>query len=143
MPQPLTPAVLGAIVRDTRLAAGLSQTALGARIGASRFWVAEFEQGKPTTELGLALKAVHALGITLRVTAGPHQTADTPEPAEHATPSPDLPVVDLGALIAAASGTTTGTPTGRNRRRTRDGIPRGKAGDPKPGWPASRSAPPR
>lgn len=76
MPQLLTPAVLGAIVRDTRLAAGLSQTA-------------------------------------------------------------------LGALIAAASGTTTGTPTGTNRRRTRDGIPRGKAGDPKPGCPASSSAPPR
>lgn len=67
MPSPLNPAVIGALARDAREAAGLTQTQLAERIGASRFWVAAFEKGKPTAELGLALKAIHALGLSMRI----------------------------------------------------------------------------
>lgn len=143
MPQPLTPAILGAIVRDARLAAGLSQTALGARIGASRFWIAEFEQGKTTAELGLALRAVQALGLTVRVTAGAEEAGETHAPATPAAPAADVPAVDLGALIAEASGMTTGTLTNPSLRRTRAGTQRGKASAPKAEWPATMPAPPR
>jgi HTH-type transcriptional regulator / antitoxin HipB len=59
--------VVGAVVRRARLAAGLSQTDLGRRIGASRFWVAQFEKGKPSAEIGLALQALHALGLVIRI----------------------------------------------------------------------------
>lgn len=143
MPQPLTPAILGAIVRDARLAAGLSQTALGARIGASRFWIAEFEQGKATAELGLALKAVQALGLTVRVTSGAEEAGETRTPATQATPAADVPAVDLGALIAEASGMSKDAPAGPSGRRTRAGSQRGKATAPKAGWPATMPAPPR
>lgn len=143
MAQPLTPAVLGSIVRDARLAAGLSQTALGARIGASRFWIAEFEQGKPTAELGLALKAVQALGLTVRVTASADEAGETRAPATPAAPAADIPVVDLGELIAEASGMSTGTPAGPSVRRTRAGKQRGKSTVPKAGWPATMAVPPR
>lgn len=54
----VTPATVGAQVREARTAAGLSQSQLGARIGASRFWVAQVEKGKLSAEL--ALKALHA-----------------------------------------------------------------------------------
>lgn len=58
---------IGAVVRDARLAAGLTQTELANRIGASRFWVAQFEKGKPSAALGLALKALRALGLVIRI----------------------------------------------------------------------------
>ena len=60
-------AAVGALVRHARTAAGLSQTDVGQRIGASRFWVAQFERGKPSAELGLALKAMHAVGLTVLI----------------------------------------------------------------------------
>lgn len=143
MAQPLTPAVLGSIVRDARLVAGLSQTALGARIGASRFWIAEFEQGKTTAELGLALKAVQALGLTVRVTASADEAGETRARATQAAPAADIPAVDLGALIAEASGMSTGTPAGRSSRRARAGAQRGKATAQKAGWPATMAVPAR
>ena len=67
MTKPVNPATLGALVRETREAAGLTQTQLAERIGASRFWVAAFEKGKPSAELGLALKAIQALGLLIRI----------------------------------------------------------------------------
>lgn len=67
MTKPVNPATLGALVRETREAAGLTQTQLAERIGASRFWVAAFEKGKPSAELGLALKAIQALGLSIRI----------------------------------------------------------------------------
>lgn len=63
----INPAVLGALVRERREAAGLTQTQLAERIGASRFWVAAFEKGKPSAELGLALKAIQALGLSIQI----------------------------------------------------------------------------
>ena len=67
MPHNVNAATIGSLVRDTRTAAGVTQTELANRIGASRFWVAEFEKGKPGAELGLALKALAALGLTVRL----------------------------------------------------------------------------
>jgi transcriptional regulator with XRE-family HTH domain len=77
MSKPLNPAVIGALVRERREAAGLTQTQLAERIGASRFWVAAFERGKPSAELGLALKAVQALGLAIRIERSPALSAGT------------------------------------------------------------------
>ncbi len=73
----LTSAALGALVRQTREGANLTQTQLAERIGASRFWVAAFEKGKPSAELGLALKAVQALGLTILIEASPASSDGT------------------------------------------------------------------
>lgn len=63
----LTPKDIGALVRDARLEAGLTQTALAEKIGASRFWVVDFERGKARAELGLALKALRALRLVVSI----------------------------------------------------------------------------
>ena len=78
MTKPINPAVLGSLVREARDAAGLSQTQLAERIGASRFWVAAFEKGKPSAELGLALKAIQALGLTIDIAPSHELSARTP-----------------------------------------------------------------
>ena len=74
----LNSAAVGALVRETRVAAGLSQTQLAERIGASRFWVAAFEKGKPSAELGLALKAIQALGLAITIAPGNESSAGAP-----------------------------------------------------------------
>ena len=56
---------LGELVRDQRKQRGWSQTVLAEKVGVSRLWIGQFEKGKETVELGLALKALQALGLTL------------------------------------------------------------------------------
>ncbi len=53
------------LVKDTRRATGMTQAELAERVGASREWVRLLESGKPRLELGLTLRALSALGITL------------------------------------------------------------------------------
>ncbi len=63
---------LGAAVRAARREQGLTQADLADRIGATRAWVSSFEGGKPSAELGLALRAVAALDLVVDlVPAGP------------------------------------------------------------------------
>jgi HTH-type transcriptional regulator / antitoxin HipB len=122
MKKPATPAIVGALVRDARLAAGLSQSELGKRIGASRFWVAQFETGKPGAELGLALKALDALDLDLHVeprkAVGTRERAATnPVRTRRMTP---VPPVNLARIIAASTATrapsTAGWPADSSRK---------------------------
>lgn len=107
MTKPINPAVVGAFVRKGRNAAGLTQTQLAERIGASRFWVAAFEKGKPSAELGLALKAVQALGLSIRI------ESDNDNAIEQASRRPRVPLADrsgyatLANIIAQATLTHT------------------------------------
>jgi HTH-type transcriptional regulator/antitoxin HipB len=103
MKKPATPATIGALARDARLAAGLSQSELAQRIGASRFWVAQFENGKPGAELGLALKALDALGLAVHVE--PREAARKRErtTANRSRQAPVLPAVDLAQIIAKST----------------------------------------
>jgi len=56
---------LAAAARGRRLALGLSQAELAARMGVSRDWVNYFEAGKPTVELILVLRLLEALDLRL------------------------------------------------------------------------------
>jgi len=94
MTKPVNSAVVGALAREYREAAGLTQTQLAERIGASRFWVAAFEKGKPSAELGLALKAIQALGLSIRI------EPDRDAAVKQATPTKRIP-------LASRSGQTT------------------------------------
>jgi DNA-binding XRE family transcriptional regulator len=103
MKKSVNPATLGAAVRDARLVAGISQIELGQRIGASRFWVAQFEKGKPSAELGLALKALHALG--LKVSVEPHNEAHANDLKAKTQAGPrqaKLPPINLSQIISAS-----------------------------------------
>lgn len=133
----LTPKDLGALVRDERLRNGLSQTQLGERIGASRFWVAEFERGKSGAELGLALKALRALELVLTVESSDvalrrERLRKTPE---HNRPV-NRPRVDLSSILSRTTtpaisqqgdpfemyswdATSSGRPGRRHRKRKR------------------------
>jgi transcriptional regulator with XRE-family HTH domain len=66
-----TPREIGLLIRDRRLAVGVTQAALAERVGASREWVRLLESGKPRLDLGLTLRALTALNITLNAEFGP------------------------------------------------------------------------
>lgn len=84
-----TPADIGALIRDRRKARGLDQAELAANVGVSRLWINQVEGGKPGANLGLILRTLAALDITLLVaTGGP-------------SPSP-VTSSDIDAVIAAA-----------------------------------------
>ncbi|HIJ63062.1 MAG TPA: helix-turn-helix transcriptional regulator [Rhodospirillaceae bacterium] len=67
-----TPTDFGALIRDARRKAKLSQADLARMINATQGWISEIENGKPTAEIGMVLTAITALGLRLesRVLAG-------------------------------------------------------------------------
>ncbi len=99
MNKAINSAAVGALVRQARTAAGLTQTELGQRIGASRFWVAAFEKGKPSAELGLALKALQALGLSVRIEPRTASERD----AQPGAPRAAGQQIDLAKVIAGAT----------------------------------------
>jgi transcriptional regulator with XRE-family HTH domain len=67
---------LALAVRERRVALRLSQAQLAGRARVSRQWVSEFEAGKATAELGLALRLLDALDLRLQVTAADAERSD-------------------------------------------------------------------
>jgi transcriptional regulator with XRE-family HTH domain len=84
-----TPADVGAAIRQRRSALGLDQSALAARIGATRQWVIAIEQGHPRAALGLVLRALAALDLTLNTVSA--------KPTVPGTSTPDI-----DAIVATA-----------------------------------------
>jgi len=60
-----TPLDLGALIRDRRKKLGLDQALLAEKAGTSRQWIVAVERGKPRAEIGLLLRTLAALGLSL------------------------------------------------------------------------------
>lgn len=56
---------LGEFVRSERRRQGMTQTRLCAAAQVSRRWLSDMEAGKPTAEIGLVFRVLHALGQML------------------------------------------------------------------------------
>jgi y4mF family transcriptional regulator len=56
---------LGAAIREQRTKLGMDQAALAEAAGTSRKWLVEAERGKARAEIGLILRTLKALGLTL------------------------------------------------------------------------------
>lgn len=76
-----TPKELGLLLRDRRRGMELSQQALADRLGVSRSWVVEVERGKSGAAIGLVLRALRAVGISLYVGTGPDRDTAAPHRA--------------------------------------------------------------
>jgi HTH-type transcriptional regulator/antitoxin HipB len=72
-----TTAQLGAAIRDSRSASGLTQAALAARAGISRRTVIAIEQGHAAGEVGRILDVLDALSLDISLVARPdHERED-------------------------------------------------------------------
>jgi HTH-type transcriptional regulator / antitoxin HipB len=61
------PGDLGLYVRDRRARLGLTQAQLCASAQVSRRWLSDLESGKPTAEVGLVFRVLHALQLMIDV----------------------------------------------------------------------------
>lgn len=103
------PSDLGDLVRSVRQTRGLNQQELADRLGTSRWWVNEFEGGKPTARLDLVLRALNELQITLVAQAEKEISTDVPLPASARNP------IDIDAI--ADQGLPARPLSSRGRRR--------------------------
>ena len=62
-----TAADLGALIRERRVKLAMDQSGLAEKAGTSRKWIVEVEQGKPRAEIGLVLRTLKALGVSLQI----------------------------------------------------------------------------
>ena len=66
---------LGAFIRERRVKLAMDQSDLAKKAGTSRKWIVEVEQGKPRAEIGLVLRTLKALGVSLDLAADRAQKA--------------------------------------------------------------------
>lgn len=92
-----TPLDLGLLIRQQRRRLRLNQTELAARVGVGRQWIVAIEHGKAGAELGLVLRTLAALDLTLAVDGGGGDSA-TPRQAG------GVDRIDLDAIVDAAKG---------------------------------------
>lgn len=64
-----TAADLGAFIRERRVKLGMDQSDLAEKARTSRKWIVEVEQGKPRAEIGLVLRTLKTLGVSLDIAA--------------------------------------------------------------------------
>lgn len=64
-----TPKDIGAAIRARRRLLGWGQAELAKRVGVSRLWVNQIESGKSGAGLGLVMRTLGALGLTLKAGA--------------------------------------------------------------------------
>jgi HTH-type transcriptional regulator / antitoxin HipB len=84
-----TAADLGAFIRERRTKLGMDQIALTKKAGTSRKWLVEVEQGKPRAEIGLILRTLKSLGVSVDLKAD----------SSHETPS--ISNADINSVLDA------------------------------------------
>ena len=85
---------VGALVRDRRRVLGLSQAKLAKRLGTSQDWVSRLENGKTTLQVGLVLRALHELGVTLMA-----KTRDAPRPKARSRNLGKRPRISINDIV--------------------------------------------
>jgi HTH-type transcriptional regulator/antitoxin HipB len=58
---------IGLVIRERRQKLGLDQEVLARRVKVSRQWIVEVEKGRPRAEVGLVLRTIDALGLTISI----------------------------------------------------------------------------
>ena len=56
---------LGAFIRERRTRLGMDQISLAKKAGTSRKWLVEVERGKPGAEIGLILRTLKSLEVSI------------------------------------------------------------------------------
>ena len=91
-----SPNEIGQLIKSRREAKGVTQADFASSIGVSRKWVVEAEAGKPTAEIGLIMRALTVLGVTLAIGDEPRMR---PSSGQH----DEIP--DVNDVLAAYSRT--------------------------------------
>jgi len=93
-----TPLDLGLIIRDRRRKLGINQGDLAEKAGVGRQWLVGVEHGKARAEIGLVLRTLAALGLTLSVDGGDRDRKAQGQDA--------IAPVDIDAIVSSLKGKT-------------------------------------
>jgi HTH-type transcriptional regulator / antitoxin HipB len=109
-----TPVDLGLVIRERRRALGLDQLTLAVRVGVSRQWIVEIEQGKTRAGVGLVLRTLQALGLEATIGSGASSGAGS----KSGVTALDLEAIDIDAVVEnARAGTGAFAPLPPTARR--------------------------
>lgn len=89
------PEDLGALVRDRRKSLRLSQTELARRLKVSQRYISHLERGKAALQLGLALRVLRELGVTINV----HVATTSPPGRAEKLPKDRRPKIQIDRLV--------------------------------------------
>lgn len=73
-----TPRDIGAAIRERRKLLGLDQAELASRVGVSRQWLIQVENGKAGVAIGLLLRILNALDLKFTLDTGRGPTNEPP-----------------------------------------------------------------
>jgi HTH-type transcriptional regulator/antitoxin HipB len=76
---------LGAFIRERRTKLGMDQISLAKKAGTSRKWLVEVEQGKPGAEIGLILRTLKSLEVSIELES--NSSVATPSPGKARVPN--------------------------------------------------------
>lgn len=88
-----TPLDLGLIIRDRRRKLGLSQGELAEMAGVGRQWLVAVEHGKARAEIGMVLRTLTTLGLSLSV--------DGEASDRSAGKHDDIAPIDIDAVVSS------------------------------------------
>lgn len=101
---------IAALIKSRREAQGLSQQALADRLTVSRKWVNEIEQGNSNAKLGLVLRALNELGVSLIA-----ESSEAKQDAAHTAHTEDE--IDIDAIADTGLRTTRPKPPAKRSKR--------------------------
>jgi HTH-type transcriptional regulator/antitoxin HipB len=81
---------LGAFIRERRTKLGWDQVSLAKKAGTSRKWLVEVEQGKPGAEIGLILRTLKSLEISINLEANSEADSSVATPPPVKAKAPDI-----------------------------------------------------
>ncbi len=92
---------LASLVKSRRKGMGLTQVALAKKIGVKPLWISQFENGKATVQLGLVLRTLKVmdLSITIGLPAADSLREDDAAYSSYAQDSGAADIIDLDSII--------------------------------------------
>ena len=90
-----TPAQLGTALKERRIDCGESQSSIAKKAGISRAWMVALEQGAPGVSVGVILRVLNVLGLSMTVAS-----ANAEETSSRTAKSKIQPV-DLNQFLAS------------------------------------------
>jgi len=81
---------LGAFIRERRTRLGMDQIELAKKAWTSRKWLVEVEQGKPGAEVGLILRTLRSLEVSIDLGANPEADSSVVTPPPGKAKAPDI-----------------------------------------------------
>ena len=73
---------IGKLIRQTRKNLAVTQRELALTSGTGVRFIIDLEKGKPTCEIGKALKIINTLGINMTLTSPPNVRSSSPRKAK-------------------------------------------------------------